>query len=378
MGIRPVRLHEDPESAGISGVVFLLAEHGTGGAEDPARYSDLLSWVAKGNTLVIGHGQQEGILGSLGVRARWPGDPEPEASEEKAEDKDVGGKEGAKSEPAAPDLSRLLARWGVKRDPTARVAVPRADPLALTAGPFSFLTMNRPGQYQIEHGRYAVLFGNAAAPAAVLLPVRRGRIVLVSDPWVFSNRGLKEPGNLEFALALAGYRGDGVVAFEERVHGFTADRSKVGYLRRSGLLPSLLQALFAAVIAVFALRGRRVPEPRPGAAAGPGSRDFLDAMGRIYAAAGFAGEASREIGDDLVKFAAQELRLPPSRPREEVLRAVGAVDRRLAGDLAALLQRAESGRLEGRGREHALVGYHNQALALSERLRQTVRGGRKR
>jgi hypothetical protein len=349
LGIAAERRHEPTAPEGPAAqdgrdLLFIVADETALGRIDAGDADRLLSWVKQGNLLVVAHDAPFALLDPLGVSVVWAG--------------------GGGDAIAGADA------------PVVRV--PRGDPVAANAG-LAFATLRRPGRYQVGHGSYAVLLGTGSDPAAIAIERGDGRIVLVSDPWLFSNQGVKHDGNLELALGLVRDRRGGAVSFEESIHGFTADRSIVGYLRRQGLEVALLQGILVLVVAVFAWRGRRLPERRPAAPPGPGSRDFLDAMGRIYANAGFAAEAAREIAADLVRHAADELRIS-GRPPAEVLQAIAAIDRPLAGDVAAAVARGESARFgsPGRGREPALVGYHNQTLALAERLSAAVRGGRRK
>ncbi|HEY0080828.1 MAG TPA: DUF4350 domain-containing protein [Pyrinomonadaceae bacterium] len=90
----------------------------------------------------------------------------------------------------------------------------------------------------------------------------RGRIVVLSDPYIVSNRGLSRADNLQLALNVVG-AGVGFIAFDEYHQGRGASENMtLAYFRGTPVLAMLAQ--FAVIIlAVLWTRSRRFARPLP-------------------------------------------------------------------------------------------------------------------
>jgi hypothetical protein len=95
----------------------------------------------------------------------------------------------------------------------------------------------------------------------------RGRIVLLSDPYVVSNAGINRADNLFLAAGVVTGGAPGRVAFDEFHHGYGEKQNPLfAYLRGTPVLWMFGQAALVALALVWT-RGRRfaraVPAPRP-------------------------------------------------------------------------------------------------------------------
>lgn len=90
----------------------------------------------------------------------------------------------------------------------------------------------------------------------------RGRIIVLSDPYIVSNRGLSRADNLLLALNVVG-AGAGIIAFDEYHQGRAATENiTLAYFRGTPVLAMLAQ--FAVIIlAVLWTRSRRFARPLP-------------------------------------------------------------------------------------------------------------------
>lgn len=92
------------------------------------------------------------------------------------------------------------------------------------------------GHVRMVAGEFGESFGFAAAPKAIPLlanfqgivaleyPFGKGQVIAITDPTIFSNRMLARADNARFAYnLLAG--GSAAVAFDERVHGYSQDKT---------------------------------------------------------------------------------------------------------------------------------------------------------
>lgn len=160
------------------------------------------------------------------------------------------------------------------------------------------LRARRGGGLELEDASWVELFATEEEQAGLrtLAAVRRlgeGVVVAVSDPYVFTNKGVKASANLMFAVQLAGLANGTRVYFDEYHHGFSDPRTIVSYVRERGFQFALLQAL--AVFVLFAWRARMrlgVPK-RLSREVERGSAEYVRAFSLIYRRAGLHASVIR-------------------------------------------------------------------------------------
>ncbi|MEK6322836.1 MAG: DUF4350 domain-containing protein [Acidobacteriota bacterium] len=103
--------------------------------------------------------------------------------------------------------------------------------------------------------------------AAVLADARvgKGRVVLLTDPYVVANNGISQADNVILALNLLAERPAGKIAFDEYHHGYGASSTGGGlmsYFRGTPVPWMMAQAGLIAVLVVYSY-GRRFGRPVP-------------------------------------------------------------------------------------------------------------------
>jgi hypothetical protein len=195
----------------------------------------------------------------------------------------------------------------------------------------------------------APLLATDAGLVAISYPIGKGEVIAITAPDILSNAHLAQADNARFAYDLLG--GHGVVAFDERLHGYAQDKSFWS------ALPAPVHLAFWIVVGIvlLALIGANVRFAPPVPIDPPGDRDssaYLGSMGSLLRRARAARGAVRAFADDAFRRARRRYGLPSSADvadivarvdREETRRAIANLDRLRAidrPDEAALLRAA--------------------------------------
>jgi hypothetical protein len=93
------------------------------------------------------------------------------------------------------------------------------------------------------------------------IPYGSGRIVLLSDPYIVSNAGIRFVDNAILGIDLASY-GGGTIAFDEFHQGFGSENSLLTYFGNTPVLAIAGQGLLL-IAALLWTRGRRFARPQP-------------------------------------------------------------------------------------------------------------------
>lgn len=106
-----------------------------------------------------------------------------------------------------------------------------------------------------------VHFADKNGAVLINTPYDRGEIVLLSDPYIVSNGGIRLADNLQLALNLVERYGK--VAFDEYHHGYgSAEIALISYFQGTPFLAMLLQAILIAVAVIFS-QSQRFARPLP-------------------------------------------------------------------------------------------------------------------
>ena len=93
-------------------------------------------------------------------------------------------------------------------------------------------------------------------------PVGKGRIIVLSDPYIFSNSGIALRDNLQLAINILAST-EGLIAFDEYHHGKAATRNAlIGYFSGTPVIPILGQLVLLVLVILWTL-GRRFARPLP-------------------------------------------------------------------------------------------------------------------
>lgn len=216
------------------------------------------------------------------------------------------------------------------------------------------------------------LFGDAAGPVAVSVPVGQGRLIVIADSRFASNANLPRAENAVFLaniLARAARAGD-VVLFDEYHHGESdlLGGATLWSLLGRPLQLCLLQLGLAGIVAlgVLAVRfGRPVP-------LGQGMRrtsgEYVQSLAGLYARAGAASSALEILYRQFLRDVCARLALAPDVALEQ-LAAVAARRARLdQSRLRTLLATCEQRLDEGKVSEAELLDLTRRMDAIRKEL----------
>jgi hypothetical protein len=219
LGYEPKRLRS-PRFGGIraDGLAVILAPDRLSISETETK--QLLEWVKQGNTLLFAPGRfDERLTKSLGVK--------------------------------------------LHQRPARKASVPSVASTELTAGVegVSVLSGDRILTKRNDVVRH---FGDRAGAVVASIPEGEGTAIVVSDPYIMTNAGLPEAGNLDLLVnILLSHATDAkTVYFDEYHHGFKRRPSVLHLLRGTSLGWALLQVALAAILLMIS-RARRFGQPKP-------------------------------------------------------------------------------------------------------------------
>jgi hypothetical protein len=161
------------------------------------------------------------------------------------------------------------------------------------------------------------------SPGAVLVRHGAGRVLIVPDPSLLTQRGLSRQDNVLFLynLAVLDAAPGGPVYFDEYHHGLRSGGGTWGYLRYHDQQGSVLQLLLVALVAIWAVGirlGPAVPRPRETRA---DAVDYAGAVARIYRRAGVRHVPARALVRDFLAKVSRRLRLRPTASPAQIVAA---------------------------------------------------------
>ena len=104
------------------------------------------------------------------------------------------------------------------------------------------------------------LYGSAHGARVATVAAGQGSMLLVTDPFILSNEGIRRDGNLRFAWRLA-HAIPEPIRFDERHHGFEPSRGAWAYARARRLGPALVIAVLLVLLTLWRLGTRPLPTP---------------------------------------------------------------------------------------------------------------------
>ena len=171
----------------------------------------------------------------------------------------------------------------------------------------------------------------------------RGRIVVLSDPYVVSNAGVNRADNLFLAanVVTGGLRGR--VAFDEYHHGYGETQNRLfAYLRGTPVLWIFAQVGLVALALVWT-RGRRfaraIPAPRPDRRS---KLEFVSSMAELQQRARAYDLAVENVYQRTRRALSRYAGLPAGAPAAQVAERVAARSGRDRARLQALLAECEA------------------------------------
>lgn len=205
---------------------------------------------------------------------------------------------------------------------------------------------------------------------AVEVPIDKGRIVVLSDPWAVSNEALRQGDNGLWLLRLIADWGDGRAMFDEYHHGFGEPASLLQMMARYAVSPWGWPLLELSLLGLaYLVLGRR----RLGRPVRPVPRRLTDPMLLLQARAGLlrGAEAGPLALDQILGQLAYSLREPTGRPADlaELQARLAREGREAeAARLEELLTVSEQARRTGKLSPSRLLEAATQASRLGEEL----------
>ncbi|MDQ3816544.1 MAG: DUF4350 domain-containing protein [Acidobacteriota bacterium] len=234
---------------------------------------------------------------------------------------------------------------------------------------------------EVDHNRAQAVFNNpvlkSPAPVAHIetgkgallidYPHGAGRIVLLSDPYIASNGGIRLADNLQLAInAVAGDAG--IIAFDEYHQGRAEARNQlVAYFAGTPVLWMLAQGALIILVVLWT-HGRRFARPLPVAQVDRrSSLEFVASMAELQQRARAYDLAIENIYSRLRRVLVRQAALGHNSPRSEIAARVAARSQKLnARELETLMRECEE----------VINGAHvdtRKALELVRRLRRVER-----
>ncbi|HZH92302.1 MAG TPA: DUF4350 domain-containing protein [Pyrinomonadaceae bacterium] len=174
----------------------------------------------------------------------------------------------------------------------------------------------------------------------------RGRVVVLSDPFIVTNRGINRADNLQLAANIvkgaAGGDGDGLIAFDEFHQGRGTTRNQlIAYFEGTPVLAMCAQ-LFLLAAAVVWTRGRRFGRPLPAPRVDRRSKlEFVASMAELQQRARSFDLAVENIYGRTRRALARYGGADVSAPRATIAAAVAARSGRSREEIESLMRECE-------------------------------------
>lgn len=231
------------------------------------------------------------------------------------------------------------------KGPLASTLARPLQPTLYTRGVSKVQTTSFARRLEMTGGRITEHVGDAGGSILSDAAIGKGRVVVLTEPFVVSNKGIAELDNIAVALNLISQRPEGKIAFDEYHHGFGssggAKGGVLGYFAGTPIPWMLAQAGLLIVLVVFSF-GRRFARPLPlKQERRTTNLEFVASMATITRLARATDLAMQNIYGEFRRRLCRYAGLPP---RVDTPRLASSVARRSGGserDLHKLLFRCE-------------------------------------
>lgn len=182
---------------------------------------------------------------------------------------------------------------------------------------------------------------NSKGPLLLDYPHGKGRIVLLSDPYIFSNGGISLRDNLQLAINILAGDG-GLIAFDEYHHGRGTTRNAwVGYFAGTPVL-AITGQIVLLILVVLWTRSRRFARPLPLEQVDRRSTlEFVASMSELQQRARAYDLAIENIYSRTRRVLARHAGMEYKRPRAEIASRVAARSALDAHSLETLMRQCE-------------------------------------
>jgi hypothetical protein len=174
--------------------------------------------------------------------------------------------------------------------------------------------------------------------------VEQGRVVMLTDPYIIANNGIKDADNVILALNLLADRPNGKIAFDEYHHGYgtsIASGGVMSYFRGTPVPWMMAQAGLIAALVVYSY-GRRFARPIPlKQERRTTNLEFVSSMANITRLARASDLAIQNIYSEFRKRLCRFNGLPPKVDNRELAARTARRAKLEESEIARLLARCE-------------------------------------
>lgn len=197
-------------------------------------------------------------------------------------------------------------------------------------------------------------------------PHGQGRIILLSEPYIFSNHGIRLKDNLQLAINMLA-SSEGLIAFDEYHQGRGITRNAlISYFSGTPVIPVLAQVVLLILLVLWT-RGRRFARPLPLPQVDRrSSLEFVASMAELQRRARAFDLAIENIYMRTRRVLSRYAGVDYNSPRSEISSRVAARSSLESQTLEALMRQCEEAINSGHVTEQ-------QALHLVQRLRKVER-----
>ncbi len=184
-------------------------------------------------------------------------------------------------------------------------------------------------------------FRNDRGALVVEYPHGKGRIILLSDPYIVANNGLSRADNLQLAINIVA-GGGGVIAFDELHQGrASTNNALIRYFEGTPVLAICAQLMLIAVAVVWS-RGTRFGRPLPLAQVDRrSSLEFVASMAELQQRARAHDLALENIYSRVRRVLVRHAGLTHNSPRTEIARRVALRSKLDEKQLESLMRSCE-------------------------------------
>lgn len=169
----------------------------------------------------------------------------------------------------------------------------------------------------------------------------RGRIVVLSDPFIVANRGISRADNLQLAANII-TSGGGLIAFDEYHQGRGATRNQLAAYFAGTPILAMCAQLFLIAVAVVWTRGRRFARPLPAPRVDRRSKlEFVASMAELQQRARAFDLAIENVYGRTRRALARYAGADVSAPRTVIAAGVAARSGRSKDEIESLMRECE-------------------------------------
>jgi hypothetical protein len=253
-------------------------------------------------------------------------------------------REGGVMVVATPYPSKLFKELGVKviRSGDEGKCRAKLSQVSLYGIRARHIVLKGKSYFTLQRDDYLVHYERKGLPVVISLPEGKGRVVMVSSPYPFTNEGIREEENGYFIADLlrGESRGLGEIQFDEYRHGYRFERTIIGYLKRRRLHLLIPQSIL--ILSLLLMRkgvrfGQIIPIEREDP---PSSTAYPKAIATLYSKADLRAEVLRPIYHDFRHFLASSIKAPVNLGIENLRERI-KTHLRGAGEIIPVLEECE-------------------------------------